>query len=236
VTLSRSRAAPFLLVSLALLHFPGCSGSGGGGPPPPPPPPASNDPFWAQWGFSAQHAGAVPVAGQSLDAGLADIVYDPFVAEEQAEMGGSLVAHYPATLTDGDDFYVEMKTGSYVACAPRGAWFDGAACDGPFFITQLDADLAVEWRFQNTSTDTDHANGFEWCINAPAVDSAGVVYANSEDGNVYALPQGHSGVFTVPKQRRFLRLAIGAAYTPLAIGPDGRIYTQNDGHLLVIGN
>lgn len=31
-------------------------------------------------------------------------------------------------------------------------------------------------------------------------------------------------------------LAIGAAYTPMTIGPDGKIYTQNFGHLFVGGN
>jgi hypothetical protein len=63
------------------------------------------------------------------------------------------------------------------------------------------------------------------------VDKNGVVYANSEDGNLYAIAQGG-----VEKQRIFLQLALGAAYTPLSIGPDGRIYTQNAGHLFVVGN
>jgi hypothetical protein len=35
--------------------------------------------------------------------------------------------------------------------------------------------------------------------------------------------------------RFFLNLAIGAAYTPLSIGANGRIYTENDGHLFVVG-
>jgi hypothetical protein len=107
---------------------------------------------------------------------------------------------------------------------------------GPYYITQLDANLNVEWQFQNTTIDSDHPNGYEWCINAPAVDSSGVVYVNSEDGNVYALPQGESGIFTAPGQQHFLKLALEAAYTPLSIGPDGKIYTQNDGHLFVVGN
>ena len=59
---------------------------------------------------------------------------------------------------------------------------------------------------------------------------------NSEDGNIYSLPQGNVGIFTTPQQQRFLKLAIGAAYTPLSIAEDGRIYTQNDGHLLIVGN
>jgi hypothetical protein len=50
------------------------------------------------------------------------------------------------------------------------------------------------------------------------------------------LPQGHSGVFTVPRDSLFLQQAIGAAYTPLSLGPDGKVYAQNDGHLFVIGN
>ena len=33
-----------------------------------------------------------------------------------------------------------------------------------------------------------------------------------------------------------MNLALGAAYTPLALGPDGRIYTENDGQLFAVGN
>ena len=29
--------------------------------------------------------------------------------------------------------------------------------------------------------------------------------------------------------------ALGAAYTPVSIGPDGKIYTQNFGHMIVAG-
>jgi hypothetical protein len=64
----------------------------------------------------------------------------------------------------------------------------------------------------------------------PAVDVDGVVYANSEDGNLYAIGPGGE-----LRGKIFLHVAIGAAYTPLAIGGDGRIYTQNDGRLFVAG-
>lgn len=145
----------------------------------------------------------------------------------------------PAVYPHGSTYSIVVKDNHY---ATGGAYCTGSSpvCgplpDGPYYITQLDRDLNVEWKFQSTSADPGHPNGYEWCINAPAVDSAGVVYANSEDGNVYSLPQGMTGVFTVPKARKFLRLALGAAYTPLSIGPDGKLYTQNDGHLFILGD
>ena len=132
-------------------------------------------------------------------------------------------------------------SGNNVICQPLP--------DGPYYITQLSPTLQPEWQFQSTNTQSchrnadgslscvsDHPNGFEWCINMPAVDSAGNVYANNEDGNLYVIPQGHMGVFSTPASHVFLNLAIGAAYTPLSIGPDGKLYTQNDGHLFVAGN
>ena len=110
-------------------------------------------------------------------------------------------------------------------------------------MTSLTPDLQVNWRFQNTnplsctraadgtlSCTSDHPRGFEWCVNAPAVDVNGTVFSNSEDGNLYEIDRNGHLVNTV-----FTQLAIGAAYTPLSIGPDGRIYTQNDGRLFAIG-
>ncbi len=122
---------------------------------------------------------------------------------------------------------------------------------GPFYITQLSPNLIPEWKFHSIETESctrnpdgtrtcvsDHPNGFEWCINAPAIDRNGFVYVNSEDGNLYKLPQGFTGVFDMNATgvtRLFLNLAIGAAYTPLSLGPDGKIYTENDGKLFVVG-
>lgn len=94
---------------------------------------------------------------------------------------------------------------------------------GPYYITRLTADLTPEWQFENP-------NGMEWCINAPAVDRNGVVHTNGEDGYLYTINQ--DGTL---KQRIFLILASGAAYTPLSIGNDGKIYTQSNGHLFVVG-
>ena len=57
------------------------------------------------------------------------------------------------------------------------------------------------------------------------------MYANSEDGSLYVLNK--NGTL---RDKLFLNLAIGAAYTPLSIGRDGWIYTQIDGQLFVAGN
>ena len=101
------------------------------------PPPASNNPFWAQWGSTPQHSGTISIAAQSLNNKLADLVYDPFVSQEQNESNGDLVAHYQATLTDGNDFYMESKSGTYPSCSPPGSWqTTGAAC-GPNAWNQL---------------------------------------------------------------------------------------------------
>lgn len=154
----------------------------------------------------------------------------------------------PAVVSHDDTYSIVIKDNHYGGiglycsaaspiCAPLS--------NGPYYITQLNANLVPEWKFQNTTTDScqrnpdgtltctpdTHPNGFEWCINAPAIDKNGLVYVNSEDGSLYVLNK--NGTL---RQKLFLNLAIGAAYTPLSLGPDGRIYTQNDGRLFVAGN
>jgi hypothetical protein len=117
--------------------------------------------------------------------------------------------------------------------------FDNPVCTplprGAFLISQLDTNLKPEWSFQNTTIDNNHPFGYEWCVNAPVIDGFGVVYAGSEDGHIYSMPQGHHGIFKKPLQKTFLNNAVEAAYTPLSIGEDGQEYTQSDGHLFVLG-
>lgn len=113
-----------------------------------------------------------------------------------------------------------------------------------FYMTQLDADLRPEWSFLATNNqrcqrgadgavtcadDPEHPRGFEWCVNAPAVDRDGNVYANSEDGWVYKIGQGG-----VQRDRMFLLEALGAAYTPISLDREGRLFTLNGGDLFVI--
>jgi outer membrane protein assembly factor BamB len=129
---------------------------------------------------------------------------------------------------------------TFAFCAPARVEGD----EEGYYITQLSPELNVEWQYKSTNTfscerqadgtvacQNDHPGGFEWCVNSLAVDQRGVVYVNSEDGNLYAINQGGT-----MRQRIFLRLALGAAYTPLSLGTDGKIYTQNAGTLFVVGS
>ncbi len=114
---------------------------------------------------------------------------------------------------------------------------------GPYDVSTLDRSLQPVWQFQNTETKSctrqadgslkcivDHPNGFEWCVNAPAVDRDGTIFANSEDGNLYAISS--DGTL---RDRFFLNRSLGAAYTPVALDRAGRIYALNNGHLMVVG-
>jgi hypothetical protein len=121
--------------------------------------------------------------------------------------------HYPAGL------YCYFPNNIY--CKPLPA---------AYYITQLNADLQPEWKFKDRTVDKKHPRGFEWCVNAAAYDVNGSVYVNSEDGNLYVLNQ-HGKM----ERRIFLNRAIGAAYTPVSLGPDGKIYALNDGVLFVLG-
>ncbi|WP_224361288.1 hypothetical protein [Hyalangium versicolor] len=156
----------------------------------------------------------------------------------------------PAIYAHGGTYSIIIKDNYYslgtyctnpTYCSPDGWWEVG-----PYYITQLSANLLPEWRFANTSTqdcqrnpdgtvtcvpDPNHLFGFEWCVNAAAVDRNGVVYANNEDGYVYAIGQGG-----VERSRQFLNQSIGAAYTPISLGPDGKVYAQNAGRLFVVGD
>jgi hypothetical protein len=64
------------------------------------------------WGQNPQHSGFIPAFGQSRAQKLADMVYDPFVAQEQGENGGELLAHYQAPLTNRQDVFMEFISGT----------------------------------------------------------------------------------------------------------------------------
>jgi hypothetical protein len=121
------------------------------------------------------------------------------------------------------------------------AQWDGG--NGPYLMTWLDPTLTSTWGYQNTNTNScvrgpdggvtctsDQPNGFEWCVNAPAVDGQGLLYANSEDGNLYVIDPALRTATPI-----FLELSLGAAYTPVGIDYQGRVYALNGGTMRVLG-
>src|SRR4051794_24766083 len=72
---------------------------------------------WPQWGRNPQHTGAVNVPGQRAQQMLDDVIYDPFVDAEKADPdeAGDLLVHYQVPLLDGDDVYMEFKTGTFTS-------------------------------------------------------------------------------------------------------------------------
>ena len=72
----------------------------------------------------------------------------------------------------------------------------------------------------------------EWCINTAAVDPATQsVLMNSEDGRVY---RWHLPTNTL-SENIAMNNGYAQAYTPTAIGPDGRVYAVNNARLFSIG-
>ena len=150
----------------------------------------------------------------------------------------------PAVWAHGATYSILLKDNHYEVGSYCGDPEFCPAEPGSYEIVSLNPSLKPEWKFRNTNTEScarevdgavscvsDHPYSFEWCINQPAVDADGVVYANSEDGFLYAI--GPNGALL---RKIFLDLALGAAYTPLSIGADGIVYTQNNGHLFAVGS
>ncbi|MGZ6079396.1 MAG: hypothetical protein ACXWK4_01185 [Myxococcaceae bacterium] len=137
---------------------------------------------------------------------------------------------------------VWVRDGTY-SIITKDNHYPTSAGEGPYDITQLSRDLVPEWKFTATQTQSchtladggigcvsDHPDGFEWCVNAPAVGPDGTVYANSEDGRVYSIRQGGT-----KGEERFLLQSLGAAYTPIAVDSKGRVYSMNGGVMTVVG-
>jgi hypothetical protein len=135
--------------------------------------------------------------------------------------------------------------GTYSIVIKDNHYFGPSGTSGRYEITSLSPGLEPEWSFPSTQTldcardgsgamvcvdDGAHPEGFEWCVNQPAVDASGVSFASAEDGFLYAVDA--SGA---QRKALFLDTALGAAYTPVSIGPDGVLYVQNNGLLFAVG-
>src|SRR5579863_1482017 len=199
-------AIEFIVVALcgALIACGGGSnnnnGGGGGGGNGGQPIPASNTPVWPQWGSNSQHTGMVAVAGQALANKHADIVYDPFVAQEKAEnlpvFGEAvLTVHEQAPITDGNDVYMVMKMGNYNSCNPPGNWINGVAC-GPntwntmewceVRFTWVNGQLVQQWSFDSDWTPEPNGYGLDnWEPVFHPVDANDYLYVPGAGGTVW---------------------------------------------------
>ncbi len=133
----------------------------------------------------------------------------------------------PAIYPHNGTYSVVLKDNHYPVGSYCGdpTWCPKAPI-GPYYITQLDANLAPEWKYKVVSNNP--RNGF--CVNAPAVDANGVVYSDNENGNLYAIQQGGTVVHSIAIGGK-----VSAGYTPVSIGGDGLIYSMNAGRLVAVG-
>jgi hypothetical protein len=97
---------------------------------------------------------------------------------------------------------IYARNGSYSIVIKENLYDVGSYCGdhdfcpplpgGPFNVTQLSPDLEIEWSYAlsnpascirqedgSVSCVKDHPHGFEWRINAPAIDANGVVYGTA---------------------------------------------------------
>ena len=137
----------------------------------------------------------------------------------------------PAIYPHGNTYSVVLKDNHY----DNGSYCNDPtwcpkAPPGPYYITQLDSNLNIEWQFQDPTVAQGHPNGYEWCVNDAVVDANGLVYGDNEDGYLYVIRQGGTVV-----QKQFLEKSLDAGYTPVSMGADGTIYAQNAGHLIAVG-
>src|SRR5438034_2647528 len=101
---------------------------------------------WRQWGHDPQHSNFTNAQGQALDRTVVDLVYDPFVAQEQAEQGGDLLTHYQAPLTEDNAVFMAFQTGTWLPCDPPESWVDPAVHCGPnAWETKIWNEKRLEW-------------------------------------------------------------------------------------------
>jgi len=72
---------------------------------------------WSQWGRDPQHTGQINVTSQTLNRNIADVIYDSTVPGEisvatQLFGEADLLVHYQVPLIDGNDVYMEFKSGN----------------------------------------------------------------------------------------------------------------------------
>ncbi len=142
---------------------------------------------------------------------------------------------------------VPQYTGSssYLVASKYNSYGGIGSGDGQHRVAILDPQATQTDRFVNLpvmkeiitvlgpSPSLDYPGGVqEWCINTAAVDPATQsILMNSEDGKLY---RWHLPTNTL-SENIVLNNGYAQAYTPTAIGPDGRVYAINNARLFCVG-
>ncbi|HEX4459287.1 MAG TPA: hypothetical protein VIA18_15015, partial [Polyangia bacterium] len=171
----------------------GCGGDGNGNTS------TSGEPAcgWPQWAQNSTHTGQscgdpiVPT--HTLD----DVTYDPFADAIAADNFG-IIVHYQVPLVVGDDLYMEVKTGNYIACDPPGSGLP-AGCgiysqnlqvwNEVHFKIGSDGKLTKDWTF---TSDWKPEPPYDFEPVFHAVVSGPFIYVPGTEGSVYKLDR-HSG-------------------------------------------
>lgn len=136
-------------------------------------------------------------------------------------------------------------TSSYLLALKYNSYPNIGTGDGQHRVAIVDPTQSQPDRFSSTfvmrevitvlgpTADPNYNGGVtEWCINTAAVDPAtNSVLMNSEDGYLY---RWHLPTNTL-SQRIRLNNGYAQAYTPTAVGADGRVYAVNNARLFSIG-
>ena len=135
---------------------------------------------WPQWAQNPQHTSNPSVAGQSLNQILANVIYDPLVPEEQSANYNDLVAHFQVPLVDGNDVYMEYKSGSYSASTfATEVW-------GENKFTWRNGQLVLDWGYASDWKAPGSSDDF-WEPVFHAALGNGVVYLPGASGSVIEL-------------------------------------------------
>src|SRR5690242_846478 len=154
---------------------------------------------WPQWGQNPQHSGFNPVVGQNLISKLTSMTYDPFVAKEQGENFGELLAHYQAPLVDGQDVFMEFISGTYNSCDPPGS-YSPFPCGNDNWFNQVWSEKRLHWEAGQLVEKWSFASDWK-----PEPDAGGElggwqpVFAAAITGDVVWVPGAGGTVFELAK-------------------------------------
>src|ERR1700726_5074319 len=150
---------------------------------------------WPQFGQNAAHDGSVSVAGQLSNRILATLVYDPHATQEQNDpiTQGNLLVHYQTPLLDGNDVYMEFKSGTYTSIKTweTQIWNEERLTWNGSALNQVWA-FQSDWKPAPYGTLSGLGPGWEPVFHAAL--SGSFIYVPGAGGTVYKLNKSNGSV------------------------------------------